>query len=213
VARAYYGRFDPTKRYVYFPLHQNNDAQITVRNPHFYQQDWLVEYLARSVPQEYLLYVKGHPGCAAFPISTLRRLAAIPNVRLLAPSVNSHEIIEHAAAVAIINSSVGVEALVHCKPVVVLGKWFCRGLGVTFDVPELGNLASVMRNAIDARGVDKRAVQVVLYSLWKAMYSGQLYSSAPDYDTVASSVARKAALLRECCLKHEGHGASTCGQD
>jgi capsule polysaccharide export protein KpsC/LpsZ len=57
-----------------------------------------------------------------------------PNVRLVDPYVNSHELIQRAAAVAVIGSTVGLEALLYEKAVLTLGQPYYAGYGVTVDV-------------------------------------------------------------------------------
>ena len=67
-------------------------------------------------------------------IALLRRLRTRPNVRLVQPYTSSHELIRDAEAVAVISSTVGLEALLYEKPVLTLGEPFYSGFGVTLDV-------------------------------------------------------------------------------
>lgn len=67
-------------------------------------------------------------------ISLLRRLRSRPNVRLVEPHTSTHELVRNADAVAVISSTVGLEALLYEKPVLTLGQPFYGGLGVTLDV-------------------------------------------------------------------------------
>ena len=67
-------------------------------------------------------------------IRLLRRLRARPNVRLVDPHTSSHELIRRSEAVAVISSTVGLEALLYDKPVLTLGQPFYSGYGVTVDV-------------------------------------------------------------------------------
>ena len=60
-------------------------------------------------------------------ISLLRRLRRRHNVRLAQPYASSHDLIRDSAAVAVISSTVGLEALLYEKP--VLNVW----LPVTYD--------------------------------------------------------------------------------
>jgi capsule polysaccharide export protein KpsC/LpsZ len=126
------------------------------------------------------------------PISALRAMSKHRNVTIIDPETNPHSIIQSARAVVVINSTVGFEALAYEKPVVVLGDWTMRGLGVTFDVENLAELARTLRNAIDAGSVDQQKVHAVFYSLWRSMYDGHYFRSNPDYDALARSIALKA---------------------
>jgi hypothetical protein len=201
-ARAFYRRFDPNCPYVFFPLHLYNDSQISVRNPHLFQQTWIVQYLARSLPQGYKLYVKGHPGCPQDRLRNLAAMARLENVVLLDPSVNAHKIAMSARAVAVINSTAGAEALIHRKPVIALGNWELKHLGITFDVDDLSNLARIVRDAIDSPPIDESKLCSVFYSIRQAMYPGNIFAREPEYDTVANSLIRKVALVRSQLASH-----------
>jgi hypothetical protein len=195
ISSIFQSKFDPSRPYVFFPLHLHNDSQITAINPQFFRQEWIVDYVAQSLPQGVQLYVKGHPGCMPLPISALRAMSKHDNVTVIDPETNPHSVIQGARAVVVINSTVGFEALAYGKPVVVLGDWTMKGLGITFDVENLADLARTIRNAVDAGSVDEQKVHAVFYSLWRSMYDGHYFRSNPDYDALARSIALKAKSL------------------
>jgi hypothetical protein len=195
ISSVFQSKFDPSRPYVFFPLHLHNDSQITAINPQFFRQEWIVDYVAQSLPQGIQLYVKGHPSCMPLPISALRAMSKHRNVTIIDPETNPHSIIQGSRAVVVINSTVGFEALAYGKPVVVLGDWTMRGLGVTFDVENLAELAWTIRNAIHAGSVDEQKVHAVFYSLWRSMYDGHYFRSNPDYDALVRSIALKAKSL------------------
>lgn len=188
-----YSDFNAGEKYVYFPLHTIYDTQITIRNPQFYQQAFLVEYLSRCLPQGYLLYIKEHPNSVDMPFKWLRLLSRLPNVRILRAGVNSHDIVRQARAVVTICSTVGFEALHYAKPVIVLGpNWYLRGKGVTFDVENLADLPHVCKLALEAH-VDESKVHDALFSLFSSMYEGALMTTdSTDYRAVADSFVAKA---------------------
>jgi hypothetical protein len=188
-----YSDFNAGEKYIYFPLHTVYDTQITIRNPQFYQQAFLVEYLSRCLPQGYLLYIKEHPNSVDMPYKWLRLLSRLPNVRVLRAGINSHDIIRHARAVVTICSTVGFEALHYAKPVIVLSpNWYLRGKGVTFDVENLADLPHVCKLALEAQ-VDESKVYDALFSLFCSMYEGALMTTdSTDYRAVADSFVAKA---------------------
>ena len=73
-------------------------------------------------------------------LALLRRLQRRPNVRLVPPGTSTHELIQRAEAVAVISSTVGLEALLYEKPVLTLGQPFYSGYGVTLDVDSFAEL-------------------------------------------------------------------------
>lgn len=189
-SKIYYSKFDHNPQYIFFPLHQQNDSQITTRNPQFYHQEWLVQVIAQSLPQGYKLYVKSHPGREHLPLRVIRFISKIPNVVLLDPNTNPYDIIEHSRAVIIISSTVGFEALLYYKPVIVVGNWTLRGLGVTIDIENLFDLRRAIKRALNNK-VDKEKIKSVLFSLYNSMYKGDLLNPNPDWRLIADSTIKK----------------------
>jgi len=113
-------KFDET--YFYFPLHRSGDAQILLRAPQYYNQFQLIETISKHLPIKYKLYVKQHPnGEGEFKISDLWKIKKLKNIKLIDTKINTHDILKNAAGVITINSNSGWEALLHKKPVIVLG--------------------------------------------------------------------------------------------
>ncbi|HXH88066.1 MAG TPA: hypothetical protein VNI55_05615 [Gaiellaceae bacterium] len=134
-ARPFYDDLESGRPYVYFPLHVTDDYKIRKVIPHTEDQASLVEQVADSLPPGYDVVLKEHPmSVGRNSISLLRRLRTRANVRLVPPHTSSHELIQRAEAVAVISSTVGLEALLYGKPVLTLGQPFYSGYGITLDV-------------------------------------------------------------------------------
>jgi hypothetical protein len=135
VARRFYEPLPPGRRYLYFPLHLMEDYKLKRVVPHCADQLALVEQTARALPHGYELVVKEHPmSLGRNRLRTLARLRSMRNVRLIEPHTSSRDLIERAAAVVVISSTVGLEALLHRKPVLTMGSPFYAGYGVTIDL-------------------------------------------------------------------------------
>jgi hypothetical protein len=134
-ARPFYDRLDPKRPFVYFPLHVTDDYKIRKVIPHCVDQASILEQVADALPPGYDLVLKEHPmSVGRNSLRLLRRLRTRPNVRLVEPHTSSHELIRRSGAVAVISSTVGIEALLYDKPVLTLGEPFYSGYGVTLDV-------------------------------------------------------------------------------
>ncbi len=134
-AGFYYEALRPTRPYVYFPLHLMDDYKLKSVIPHCADQLAIVEQVARSLPHGYDLVVKEHPmSIGRNKLSTLARLRRIRNARLVPARTSSHDLIAGAEAVAVISSTVGLEALLHGKPVLTIGRPFYSGFGITRDL-------------------------------------------------------------------------------
>jgi hypothetical protein len=146
-ARPFYDRLDPSRPYVYFPLHVTDDYKIKRVIPHCVDQASLVEQVADALPAGYDLVLKEHPmSIGRNSIALLRRLRSRANVRLVEPHASTHELVRGSAAVAVISSTVGLEALLYEKPVLTLGQPFYGGYGITLDVDSFAEI----RDAVPA---------------------------------------------------------------
>jgi hypothetical protein len=161
-------------KYIFLPLHLAMESQLTVRAQPYANQEFLVEYVARSLPQGYKLYVKEHPDVlGSFSLRMLRRIGRIGNVVLVRPSTHPHDLIANAAAIATINSTAGFEALLFLKPVIVFGHAFYRGYGATYDVESLYDLDRVIKGALQ-KTIVKDTMMNVITAIRKASYNGSL---------------------------------------
>jgi hypothetical protein len=141
IARPFYDELDPARPYVYFPLHVTDDYKIKKVIPHCVDQPSIVEQVADALPPGHDLVLKEHPmSVGRNSLALLRRLRRRPNVRLVQPHTSSHDLIREAEAIAVISSTVGLEALLYEKPVLTLGEPFYSGLGVTLDVDSFSEI-------------------------------------------------------------------------
>jgi capsular polysaccharide biosynthesis protein len=150
--RLYEPLEESSRPFVYFPLHLTNDYKIRRVVPHCEQQDAIVEQVAAALPQGHDLVLKEHPLSIGWnPVGMLRRLASAGNIRLVDPHTSSHELIRRSEAVAVIGSTVGLEALLYAKPVMTIGQPFYSGYGVTLDVDSLRELREAVPELLGFR--------------------------------------------------------------
>ena len=164
--------FIESNKYVFYPLQYFRESRVTMRAPEFYNQLWLIEYLSRSLPPEYELVVKDHPGqLGALPLShayKLRRYATG-----VAPTVPAREVVTGADAVVTLNNTVGYEAIMYGKPVVVLDDAFYSGAGYTRDVGDLDLLSTRLNEAVRSDGIGGETTLEFAHGLLEASYQGK----------------------------------------
>jgi hypothetical protein len=178
--------------FVYFPLHYPKDSQLTLRGKPFLNQLSIVETVSRYVPYPYTLLVKEHPHARGwYPASDIRKMAALPNVKLVHPFTNSHGLIPNAKAIVAINSSVGYEAIMYKKPVIAMGRSFYRGQGVTIDVDALYELETAFQNSESFALTEHD----VLNFLWKIRYFS--YESLGLFEKSKSNAINIATILSD----------------
>jgi hypothetical protein len=171
-ARPFYDELDPARPFVYFPLHVVDDYKIKRIIPHTYDQTSLVEQVADSLPPGIDVVLKEHPmSVGRNSIALLRRLRRRPNVRLVGPHENTHELIRRSVAVAVISSTVGLEALLYDKPVLTLGQPFYSGYGVTLDVDSFVEIREKVPELLRFRP-DPERIARFLHAAMRACYPG-----------------------------------------
>lgn len=172
-ARPFYDRLDPARPFVYFPLHVTDDYKIKRIIPHCVDQAALVELVADALPQGYDIVLKEHPmSLGRSSIRLLRRLRERPNVRLVEPYTSSHELIARAAAIAVISSTVGIEALLYDKPVLTLGQPYFSGFGVTLDVDSFAAIRTAVPELLRFRP-DPERIRRFLHLCMRHCHPGQ----------------------------------------
>jgi hypothetical protein len=166
LARPFYDRLEPTRPFVYFPLHVTDDYKIKKVIPHCVDQAAILEQIADALPQGWDLVLKEHPmSVGRNSLRLLRRLRTRPNVRLVQPYTSSHELIRKARAVAVISSTVGIEALLYGKPVLTLGEPFYSGYGVTLDVSSFAEIRARVPELLRFRPDPERIVRLLAAAL------------------------------------------------
>jgi hypothetical protein len=190
-ARRLYRPLDDARPFVYFPLHVVDDYKIKRVIPHCYDQASLIEQIADALPHGHDLVLKEHPmSIGRNRLALLRRLDRIPNARLVAPHTSSHELIRRAEAVAVISSTVGLEALLHDKPVLTLGQPFYSGYGITVDVDSFREIRTAVPAVLRFQPNHER----ILRFLGAAMRACRPGKPALVDDSQANAVALAGAL-------------------
>jgi capsule polysaccharide modification protein KpsS len=187
LARALYEPLGE-RPFVYFPLHVTDDYKIKRVIPHCVDQAAIIELIAASLPQGIDLVLKEHPmSVGRNPLGLLRRLRGNENVRIVEPHTSSHELIRRARAIAVISSTVGLEALLHGRPVMTVGQPFYSGFGVTLDVDSFRELPRAT-NELLAFAPDRERTLRFLHAAMRRCYPGKPATVDPS-DANAALVA------------------------
>jgi len=115
-----------------------------VLSPAFTDQNALIDLLAARIPLTHKLYVKEHPTMIGLrPDGFYDRIRRHVNVRLINPLTDSMALSRRADLVAVITGTVGWEAILMERPVLMFGESFFSHLGLCHragDPAELGRL-------------------------------------------------------------------------
>ena len=128
------------EEFIYTTLQYQPEAQTCPQAGVFADQLLMIETLSAALPPGWFVYVKEHP--SLWPVRGLKfyhfryqgyyeSIARLKNVKLVPVETDSFQLIRHAKAVATGAGSVGWEALLRSKPVLVFGyPWYqsCEGV-------------------------------------------------------------------------------------
>ncbi|MFB6197449.1 MAG: hypothetical protein ABEI52_04165, partial [Halobacteriaceae archaeon] len=155
-------------RFVFFPLQYPIESRLTTISPEFFDQRFVIEYLARILPHDVHLFVKQHPNHVGYQSpKLLLEISNRHNVRFLHPDMNTHEVIENADLVTVINNTVGFEAIYHRVPLLVLGTAFYEQVPAATNVDDLSELPELIAENIGETTPEETTIESI-YSLQKA---------------------------------------------
>lgn len=155
-----YATPDWREPFVYYPLHYEPELAILLLSPFYFDQVELIKYIARSVPLNYKIYVKEHPAMVSKRArSYYRKLAKIPNVKLIHHKTPSADLIRHAALTATITGTAGWEASLLGKPVITFGDVFYNALPFVKRVHNIEELPAVIREQLFDFRFDEAALR------------------------------------------------------
>lgn len=125
--------FEKIKKYIYFPLQFQPEGQIDTLAPYFANQIETARQVAMSLPGDYTLVVKEHPGMVGLrPPSYIEKVARTVNVKLIDYKIPNSKVIKRADMIIGPNGTTFAEAALLRKPVIQLGN-----LGTTLKLPNV----------------------------------------------------------------------------
>jgi hypothetical protein len=164
----------PEDDFVLLALHSNQDAQITCREPRFFNnQLGLVRAISNLLPHAYKLVVKQHPVATGQNApGELRRLQSEhSNVEFIDPKIPPSALFDEALATVTIRSTIGLEALLHGCSVVTFGNPYYTNTEATISA-SFDNIEKPLINAIQHDGPTLTELENLVSYLWGSSYPG-----------------------------------------
>ena len=156
------------EKFIYFPLHVQPERTIDVDADFYQDQISLVEKIAKSVPIEYVLYVKENPNMRFRnwrKIEEYKRILNLPNVRLVHYLANPLDLISKSSLVITIAGSAGQEAALYEKPSIVFSDVNYEWLSSVTKIKNLEKLPEEIKKSLNTN-VEKQELEK-LYEFYK----------------------------------------------
>lgn len=139
------------EKFLYFPLASEPEARILITSPFYTNQITLAENIAKSIPINFVLYVKEHPLQEIKSwrsIADYEKIINMPNVRLVHPTVKNQDLISKSQGVIAISGSTGFEAIFYKKPVILFVDEYYDVLPMVTKIKTLTTLSTDIENVL-----------------------------------------------------------------
>lgn len=190
-SKKYYKTPDLSKKFVLFPLHYQPEASTIVCAPKYEKQLFFIDSWAKSLPADTLLYLKEHYAVLGHrKIDFYKQLKQYPNVVLVDPFFNTRELVKKAEMVTTLTGTVGWEAMLLRRPVVLGGNiFFDNAPGITKVDDIYGKYLEIKENYHQP---EREEVVQYLCEYFSSCYKGVSDVISSDYYNPANleSVAR-----------------------
>jgi len=162
------------ERFFIFPLHivreWMNHSCFGLR---YSNQINLIHMVSSCLPLGCKLYVKEHPSTLGKrPLSHYKAIKQMRNVRLIHPFEDTFNLIRHSQGIVTLGSSMGFEAIMMDKPVIVLeNPWYYKLPGVYLaENPEM--LAELLQNVRKLAVATEKEKIKIIYALYELSFKG-----------------------------------------
>ena len=172
------------EKFVYFPLQYEPERTIYTPAPFYTNQLEVITNVAKSLPVEYKLYVKEHPGMQVQnwrTISYYKQIMHLPNVRLIHTSADSKEIIKKCSLVVTVAGSSCLEAAFYNKPSIVFADVSFSSLPSVYRIKSYEDLPQTIRVSLQKK-VDPSELGKFIYFIDQNSFEFDMLDSLIEVD-------------------------------
>jgi hypothetical protein len=168
--------FDEKSDYFVFPLHVYPEATINLLSPYYSNQLDLIRQISLALPTGILLYVKEH---SAFigkreSIKFYKEIQKLKNVKLIDPFLEPHDVIKNSLGIVTISSTMGFEAIMYNKPIILFGDAFYKSYKHAYFISNIRELNDILKRVKNIEIPDIEVYKFISAYL-KELYEGNLY--------------------------------------
>lgn len=151
-----------SQKFVYYPLHIEQERSTLIATPFYTNDVEFVKNIAKSLPIEYILYVKEHPSQITRhwrDKKFYQELNKIPNVTVIHPHTSSLELIKNCSLVITLSGTTALEAAFYEKPAITCANFdyttlpSIERLKTIEDLPNL--IQQSLEKKIDSKSLDE----------------------------------------------------------
>ncbi|MBY6070782.1 capsular biosynthesis protein [Marinobacter salsuginis] len=156
--KKYYSAPKQEKFFLY-PLHFHPESSTSILAASHVNEYETIKSVAFNLPEGYRLYVKDHISAWGYPdLGFYKKLAALPNVSVLSPLEPTKKLIKQSHGVVTLTSTVGYEALLLKKAVLLFGDVFYQSHPLVTRVGRMSGLFECFRGMLETPSMSDREV-------------------------------------------------------
>jgi UDP:flavonoid glycosyltransferase YjiC (YdhE family) len=172
--------------YVLFTLHKQPEASIDVLGSMYSNQLETIKKIIRRLPVTHELYVKEHSNSIGDrSLNFYNNIKSLPNVKLIDPYVDSHELIKGADLVITISGTIAYEAALYGVPAITLADMFFKPILANNNV----DLSSINIQEIRENLKSFRREKIIEFLAY--MYANSFEGEVSDPKTSPSCVSNE----------------------
>ncbi len=206
---AYYAQLartpDLERKYVYIALTFQPEANSSPLGGVYADIQLMIELISRSVPEDWVLYVKEHPSELhpdwAWRAQACRSrtfyddILAIPKVRFVPNDASSYDLIDHAKAVATLTGTTAWQAVNRGVPGMIFGyPWYqgCEGIYHIETIEDCQQAIDQINTGVD---IDLGKIRLFVHALEQSGVSAYVDELWRDYVPFDSDPQRMAEAI------------------
>ena len=172
--KRYAKKADYTKKYIYVALHYQPEMTTCPMAGEYVNQDLIIELLDFYLPKDIYIYVKEHPKQTV--VCRLEKFYEKFHKRnrvcFINTDENSMQLIDKSVFVVTCTGTVGYEALLRNKPVIIFGNYFYQFAPGCFAVKSKKELKEALDTILNEYTVDENAVDRFFNRIYDFSYFG-----------------------------------------
>lgn len=137
--------------FVYFPMNVNEEMNLLHYAPYYTNQIEVILHIAKSIPINYLLYVKEHiaAGLRSWnDIHYYKQIMDMPNVSLINPHFDNDILLKNSKLVITIRGTASLKAMKYGKPSIIFGDQPLQIMPSVFKVTSLNSIPELIKLAL-----------------------------------------------------------------
>lgn len=138
--------------YVYFPMNVDEEMNILHYAPYYTNQIEVIRHIAKSIPIDYVLYVKEHIASKLrgwMNPDYYKEIIEIPNVVLVNPLFDNNVLLKNSKLLVAIRGTTPLKAIKNGKASVIFGDQPFQILPSVFKVDSLDSLPTLIKKALN----------------------------------------------------------------